>query len=419
MFRIIKIISTLCVLLTAVAATAATTKLSQKESLGKKIYEDKNLSYNSNQACSSCHTNSVGWTGPDALINTHGSVYEGSMPGRFGDRKPPSAAYATQSPLFSMQMQAGAPLFVGGNFWDGRATGWRLGNPSAEQALGPFLNPKEQALPDAAAVVSRVCSSAYSDLFKTVWGNTVCDAANIDKAYDLIGLSVAAYEASQEVNRFSSKFDAHIKGRGQMTHQERMGKDLFMGKGKCNLCHVASGRIPLFTDYTFDNLGIPKNPENPATIAYPTFVDPGLGGFLRNLANSSDWRNLPYVTNINTLSDVELNTYATANDGKHKVPTLRNVDMRPYDCFVKAYGHNGYFKSLERIVHFYNTRDVLPTCKSNIKHLTDEYAEAHNCWPASENPNNVNHQELGDLKLTDSEEAAIVAFMKTLTDGHK
>ena len=45
--------------------------------------------------------------------------------------------------------------------------------------------------------------------------------------------------------------------------------------------------------------------------------------------------------------------------GKHKVPTLRNVDLRNGpEGFVKAFGHNGYFKSLEEIVHFYNTRDV-------------------------------------------------------------
>jgi len=81
------------------------------------------------------------------------------------------------------------------------------------------------------------------------------------------------------------------------------------------------------------------------------------------------------------------------------VPTLRNVDLRPSDGFVKAYGHNGYFKSLEEIVHFYNTRDVEP-------------------WPAPEVPLNVNSAELGNLGLTASQEADLVAFMKTLSDGY-
>jgi cytochrome c peroxidase len=47
-----------------------------------------------------------------------------------------------------------------------------------------------------------------------------------------------------------------------------------------------------------------------------------------------------------------------------QVPTLRNVDKRPYPTFVKAYAHDGYFKSLKSIVHFYNTRDVAASVQS-------------------------------------------------------
>ena len=63
--------------------------------------------------------------------------------------------------------------------------------------------------------------------------------------------------------------------------------------------------------------------------------------------------------------------------------------------------HNGYFKSLEDVVHFYNTRDV-----------------AGVDWPAPEYAETVNHDELGDLGLTQEEEDAIVAFLKTLSDGY-
>ncbi|MBP1735736.1 MAG: cytochrome, partial [Deltaproteobacteria bacterium] len=125
------------------------------EQLGKSIFFDLNLSINQNQACAACHGQEVGWTGPDPLINAHGTVYEGSVPGRFGNRKPPSSAYATLSPILHMDKSG---LWIGGNFWDGRATGEKLGNPAADQALGPFLNPAEQALPDSACVVYRVCN---------------------------------------------------------------------------------------------------------------------------------------------------------------------------------------------------------------------------------------------------------------------
>jgi cytochrome c peroxidase len=376
---------TLATLLVVVAAQAAS--LTSKERLGKLIFFDPNLSLNANQSCATCHDPQAGWTGPDSSINVHGAVYEGSIPGAFGDRKPPSAAYATQSPILHVDRKG---LFVGGSFWDGRATGERLGSPAAEQALGPFLNPKEQALFSPADVVAKVCASSYGNLFRQVWGTAACDPANVNQAYDQIGLSIAAYEASCEVNAFSSKFD---RARARLTWQEQRGWALFRGKGQCARCHVASGQKPLFTDYTFDNLGVPQNPENPAGVA-PAFVDPGLGGFL---ASRQDYAG-----------------YADDNMGKHKVPTLRNVGKGP-SGLVKAYAHNGYFKTLQGIVHFYNTRDVKPTCPDAY---TEAEALAAGCWPPPEVLENVNTTELGDLGLTPEEEAAIVAFLKTLSDGY-
>jgi len=370
--------------------------LTPKEQLGKNIFFDENLSKQTPQSCATCHAPKAGWTGADAAINSAGGVYEGSIPGAFGDRKPPSSAYATQSPVLHVDKKG---LFIGGNFWDGRATGETLGNPAAEQALGPFLNPKEQALDSPSDVVTGVCGSAYGELFKAVWGSTVCDNLsdpdNVASAYDKIGYSIAAYEASPEVNAFTSKYDWSMNGKAKLTQQERRGFALFQGKGKCARCHVSEGRAPLFTDYTYDNLGIPKNPENPATIADPNWADPGLGGFL---ALRPDYA-----------------AYADANMGKHKVPTLRNVGLMRSPVTVKAYGHNGYFKSLEGIVNFYNTRDVKPPCSGSY---TEAQALAAGCWPAPEVAQNMNTGELGNLGLSPGEEAAIVAFLKTLSDGY-
>ena len=92
------------------------------------------------------------------------------------------------------------------------------------------------------------------------------------------------------------------------------------------------------------------------------------------------------------------------------MPTLRNVDKRSYPAFVKAYGHNGYFTSLKQIVHFYNTRDVLPRCQPH-----DD--EGTTCWPAPESTANMNTSRVGNLGLSDAEEDALVSFMQTLTDG--
>ncbi len=384
--------------------------------LGQSIFFDKTLSVGRDQACAACHAPESGWTGPDAAINAHGAVYEGSIPGRFGNRKPPSSAYATQSPILSVDRKG---VFKGGNFWDGRATGAKLGNPAADQAQGPFLNPMEQALPDSACVVFRVCTATYPVSFDDVWGASACDIAwpagtdtvcatqggivalmpedreKANLAYDEIALSIAAFEASSQVNSFTSKFDFAKIGMAKLTHEERLGWALFRGKGKCARCHAANGQKPLFTDFTFDNLGVPKNPENPFYTDHPDFVDMGLGGFL---ASTSQWAG-----------------YAAANEGKFKVPTLRNVDRRPSPDFVKAYSHNGFFKSLEGIVHFYNTRDVLPACAGEY---TETQALAADCWPAPEVSQNLNTTELGDLGLSPEEEAAIVAFLRTLSDGY-
>lgn len=95
---------------------------------------------------------------------------------------------------------------------------------------------------------------------------------------------------------------------------------------------------------------------------------------------------------------------------------MRNVDKRPYPGFVKAFGHNGYFKSLKGIVHFYNTRDIKPVCANPFTREADALAQG--CWPVAEVQANVNDTELGNLGLTDAEENAILAFLKTLSDGY-
>jgi cytochrome c peroxidase len=382
--------------------------LTPNEQLGKSIFFDQNLSINGNQSCASCHDPDWGWTGPNSDINDAGAVYEGSIAGRFGNRKPPSSAYATSSPILHFVIEKKEALFIGGNFWDGRATGEKLGNPAADQAQGPFLNPVEQALPDNACVVYRVCNAAdYPVSFEEVWGAGACDinwppdvdlecateggmlalsGADRDKvetAYDDIALSIAAFEASPDSNAFTSKYDYYLAGMVDLTPGP-------------------NGEPPLLTDFTFDNLGVPRNPENPWYDQLDfnplgnAWIDEGLGGFLK------------------TRPDYQ--QFWPENFGKQKVPTLRNVDKRPAPEFVKAYTHNGYFKTLRRVVEFYSTRDRKPRCPDPF--TTDEEAQAQNCWPEPEVAANVNTKELGKLNLTDAQIDAIVAFMKTLSDGY-
>jgi cytochrome c peroxidase len=418
-------------LLLTLAAGSVAAQLTAIEQLGKNIFFDTALSINHNQSCAACHALQSGWTGPDSTINAHGAVYEGSIAGRFGNRKPPSSAYATPSPVLHYVDQAGEIVFIGGNFWDGRATGEKLGSPAADQAQGPFLNPVEQALPDSACIVYEVCTAPrYGGTFEQVWGTGTCDIAwpadietlcaqenvvvplsdedrtQVDTAYNDVALSIAAYEASREVNQFSAKYDAFLAGRVTLTDQESQGLTLF--QANCTSCHSielgANGEPPLFTSFTYANVGVPRNPENPWYTMPAVFnplgfdwIDLGLGGFLA--------------------SRLDYELFAPANYGKHKVPTLRNVDKRPNPAFVKAYTHNGYFKSLKGVVHFYNTRDVLPICPDLF--TTEAEALAQGCWPLSEVLVNVNTTAIGNLGLTDADEDAIVAFLKTLSDDFR
>ena len=377
-------IAGLAMLLVAAVASAQGGSLTSTEQLGKELFFDANLSDPAGESCAACHSPLVGYTGPQDAINAAGAVYEGAVPGRFGNRKPPAAAYAGDSPI----LYNDGEKWVGGMFWDGRATGWRLGDPLAEQAQGPFLNPLEQNNASAQVVINKVLDSSYASLFLQVCTEPVT-------YYECIGHAIAAYERSAEVSQFSSKYDYWLKGQAMLTGQEQLGKKLFEGKAGCANCHMA----PLFTDFSYDNLGVPRNPLNPfysETEWNPqgdSWVDVGLGGFLKAAGYPE--------------------TVWSPEWGKQKVPTLRNVDLRPYKGFIKAYAHNGYFKSLDEIVHFYNTRDSLARCENIKKPMPGE-----NCWPAPEVADNLNTTELGNLGLNHGEELAIVAFMKTLSDGY-
>jgi cytochrome c peroxidase len=391
--------------LVATAAAQGPASLTPEEELGKFIFFDTNLSTPPGQSCAACHAPEVGFTGPDAALNDGGSVYPGAVHTRFGNRKPPTSAYGAESPILYFDEDEG--VWIGGMFWDGRATGWTLGDPLAEQAQGPFLNPLEQNNPNPKSVCLKIRKSSYAGMFEEAWGPGTLDCVkDVAGTYERIARSIAAYERSSESNAFTSKYDYYLRGQAELSDLEEQGFALFAGNGKCALCHILEPseehKSPLFTDFTYDNLGIPKNPVNPFySMPRPwnpdgaNWVDYGLGGFLKSARYALD------------VYEPEM--------GKFKVPTLRNVDLRPYPEFVKAFGHNGYFKSLEGIVHFYNTRDVLDECPGPY---TEAQALAANCWPAPELADTVNVDELGDLGLTTDEEAAIVAFMKTLSDGY-
>ncbi|MGA9525746.1 MAG: cytochrome c peroxidase [Myxococcaceae bacterium] len=331
--------------------------------LGEELFVDDTLSRPAGQSCASCHAPKDAFTDPDQRQPTS----EGVIRGRFGARNTPTAAYAQFSPPF--RYNADDEVFEGGQFLDGRAS------TLEDQAKAPFLNPLEMNNRSKAEVVAKVRRASYAWRFYQVYGPHAFD--DVDAAYDNIARAIAEFERTPRFAPFTSRYDAHLAGRARLSPQEARGLALFNdpAKGNCAACHPsamsADGTPPLFTDFTYDNIGIPRNRRNPFYDQEPrfnpdgrAFVDLGLGGALG-----------------------DPNEY-----GKFKVGTLRNI------AITGPYMHNGYFKSLKDVVHFYNTRDVEP-------------------WPSPEVTVNVNHDELGNLGLTNDEEDAIVAFLQTLTDG--
>jgi cytochrome c peroxidase len=396
------------------------------EKLGKHIFFDNKISIPSNKlSCSGCHEPTKGWIHPESKINEHQVVANGAKPHTFGTIKPPMNAYATFSPIFSS-----SPA-IGGALWNGRAEGYGAGTgqpvgngavsetvtkdalighpeyfkylgPAADQALNPTNADVEQNIKEQ-LVCNKVKTAKYKKLYEEAFGEKI-DCKPQPKgmpaystAFKRFAVAISAYEASSEVNQFSSRFDTD---QANFTLEEKLGMDLFFGTNnsginkdkkdaKCHICHsgVKNGK-EIFTSFKYANIGVPFNREIP---------------------------------NVGFGEDTGLTQHLTsARPGLFKIPSLRNAAKGASQNFVKAYTHNGYFKSLEEIVHFYNTRDTLPECGSlGFEQATDDEALAEGCWPVAEFQESQSGI-IGNLELSDSgpinEEAAIVAFLKTLSD---
>jgi cytochrome c peroxidase len=429
------------------------------EVLGKNLFFDTSLSTPAGQSCGSCHAPSTGFKFPDSHVNSGFGVAVGVIPDRFTNRATPTVSYAQFVPdgppsahFTSSRMIRPLTelLFTGGLFWDGRAIDLE------NQATFPFQNPNEMNnlvhnLPEPGLVVRSVANGPSSPMFRRVYGEDIFSQP-VDVVFGKICEAIALYEKSEEVSPFTSKFDAYQYGRARLSADEFDGLRLFTGttdgttagppyrkNAQCVQCHgiednIHDGKSP-FTFWCYVNLGVPKNRNNPYytqtdsrsnPVGYnplgANYIDLGLGDYLYPL------NGLP-PGNMGPGSD-GFGDYLQIN-GAFRTPTLRNVDMRPSPSFVKAYMHNGVFKSLKEVVHFYNTRN-LTTFPGEVIDFTqhDPYAHLRGepLWPPPEvqspvsmiNPDGVpsaDGGQVGNLGLTDEEEDHIVAFLKTLTDG--
>ncbi len=360
------------------APLTADQRLSRTERLGDRLFHDTTLSEPQGMSCATCHN-------PErAFGGNNGSgigVALGSRPGALGIRNTPSLMYGSFSPAFSVDRD-NTPS--GGQFLDGRVDG------QAEQAGKPLLSAVEMNNPDQATVVAKVAASAYAEDFRRQYGSDIF--TRTDDAFAAIGAALAAYQQTPEFHPFTSRFDQYLRGKDTFTPTERRGMALFFNPltGNCVGCHAAdqsSGnpRDSLFTDFTYDNLGVPRNTAIPAN-ADPLFFDLGLGGPKRTLPNG----------------DPSFN-------GAFKVPTLRNVALR------EAFMHNGFFTRLTDVVDFYATRDTDPArwYPGGLK-----FNDLPPAFSGNVNVTEVPYdRQLGDApRLSPQDVMDLSTFLRTLTD---
>jgi cytochrome c peroxidase len=245
---------------------------------------------------------------------------------------------------------------------------------------------------DLSVIVDKIQKGPYAKEFIRVYGARIFDRPA--KAYGKVGDAIQAFERTARFAPFNSRYDRYLEGQAVLTPQENRGREVFEreDKGNCAACHPNKPspdgkQRPLFTDFSYDNIGVPRNVENrfyalpsPLNPEGWSFIDKGLGA---------------------TVQD-------ESQDGKFKVPTLRNIEK------TGPYMHNGYFKTLRAVIEFYNTRDLLPECANAW--ATEQEARKMKCWPQAEMERNMNHDELGHLGLSPGEIDDLLAFLHTLND---
>ena len=423
------------------------------EQLGKNIIFDNTLSNPSGYACFQCHAPTTGGTsGLSSVVNLGAGPQPGVVPGRSGPRRPLGYPYAVFSPVGPFFDAVFANAWVGGNFWDGRVP------DTSTQAQQPFINPDEMnntptngVYPPpfggySALVVSKV-KAKYEAQFTAALGFDPFTTFTVPQLYTLICQTEAAYEASGEVNQFSSKYDASKfgvpPGTGYtLSASEERGRKLYFGIGAknahCAECHSSSADPPVlqqtdgkdtFTMYCYANIGVPKNFSNPfyqetdctsnphgCNSLGTNYIDPGLAG------------------NPNPAPDGTVFNDPNPNSpflGLFVAPTTRNVDLRPSPNFVKAYFHNGWAKSLATVVHFYNKRNIAVNAAGTevVFDLTvgppagftplfappEVLTNVNN--PAGMQSNTPGTAQVGNLGLSATQEADLVNFLKILSDG--
>ena len=387
-------------------AQSGTTTLSLQAQVGQQLFFDTNLSASKKMSCASCHDPNNHY----APSNAQPVQFGGPNLTTPGFRAVPTLTYKNLIPPYSDDavnpdgVSANAP---GGGFtWDGRA------NTLAEQAAIPLLSSFEMANTSQAAVVQVVQSASYAALFQQAYGTNVF--SNPTTAFTDVGLALQQYQLEDpSFHPYTSKYDYTFLvelSNGQpvtFTAAELRGYSVYLGadKGNCFACHyngpVTGGGGALFTDFTFEGLGVPRNANIPANVTHPGLPTMYYDLGLCTAQNPTTPHILP----------------ASAQYcGLFKTPTLRNAATR------QSFFHNGVFHNLTDLINWYNTRDTSPATWYPV---VNGVVQKFNDMPAAYQAN-LDHVDVpfdglpvgGTPHMTTQDTADLQCFLKTLVDGY-
>lgn len=375
-------------------AVEAEIPASTLSALGRKIFFDTSLSASGRMSCATCHDPAHAYGPPNGLAVQLG----GPEMDRQGARSVPSLRYdLNRTPIWNKEfisnpaertLEGNEPP-AGGFGWDGRF------NSLHDQATFPLLNPNEMANSSPEEIVGGLKRAAYADDFRKAFGTQIFDDSS--KAYAAMRLALERFQLDDpSFHPYSSKYDDYLDGKAKLTAKEKRGLALFDDpqRGNCATCHLdrkgVNGSHPLFTDYQFEALGVPRNPEIHANAA-ASYFDMGLCGPLRTDQSAE-------------------RTYC----GLFKTPTLRNVAIR------KVFFHNGRFHTLREALQFYVQRDTNPqkwypvSASGKVEKFDDLPANLRANIDVIDEP--LTRKEEAAPAWSDAEIDDVVAFLETLTD---
>jgi cytochrome c peroxidase len=384
-------LAALCLATTAFAAlSVAATPPAKADliNLGKQIFNDPTLSASGRMACATCHSPQHAYGPPTARpVESGGPALD-----QQGLRAVPSLRYVlNRTPAWSKQyvsnpaeriLEGNEPP-AGGFGWDGRF------NTLHSQAEFPLLAPNEMANASPKDVVQKLRHAPYAEQFCRTFGATIFNDPNT--AYAAALQALERFELDDpSLHPYTSKYDDFLDGKTQLTSQELRGLALFddRRRGNCASCHIdtkgADGSHPLFTDYQFEALGVPRNPEIRANHD-ATWFDQGVCGPIRTDQKTK----LEYC-------------------GLFKTPTLRNVATRG------VFFHNGRYHTLREALRFYVTRDTSPRSWYPAQKFDDLPPSLRTNIDVVDEP--LTRKEGDPPAWTDAEINDVIAFLQTLTD---